>query len=64
MVDEAQDLSAAHWKILRAMVPSEEDSDLDSDSDTLAGYRSVLHGLAPSPRGARNGDEEIDLAVE
>ncbi|MET9294318.1 UvrD-helicase domain-containing protein [Streptomyces sp. NPDC003077] len=120
VVDEAQDLSAAHWKMLRAMVPSEPDDiflvgdthqriydnqvtlgslgvhirgrssrltlsyrttreilrdairvlgdavydDLDGDADTLAGYRSVLHGLAPSLRSARSWDEEMDLVVE
>ncbi|WP_108987586.1 UvrD-helicase domain-containing protein [Streptomyces coelicoflavus] len=120
VVDEAQDLSAAHWKMLRSMAPSEADDiflvgdthqriydnqvtlgslgvhirgrssrltlsyrttreilrdairvlgdadydDLDGDSDTLAGYRSVLHGPAPSLRGARSWDEEMDLVVE
>ncbi|NEC01328.1 UvrD-helicase domain-containing protein [Streptomyces anulatus] len=120
VVDEAQDLSAAHWKMLRAMVPSEPDDiflvgdthqriydnqvtlgslgvhirgrssrltlsyrttreilrdairvlgdadydDLDGDTDTLAGYRSVLHGTEPSLRGARSWDEEMDLVVE
>ncbi|MFJ2557752.1 MULTISPECIES: UvrD-helicase domain-containing protein [unclassified Streptomyces] len=120
VVDEAQDLSAAHWKMLRAMVPSEPDDiflvgdthqriydnqvtlgslgvhirgrssrltlsyrttreilrdairvlgdadydDLDGAADTLAGYRSVLHGLTPSLRGARSWDEEMDLVVE
>ncbi|MFH8613798.1 UvrD-helicase domain-containing protein [Streptomyces sp. NPDC017979] len=120
VVDEAQDLSAAHWKLLRAMVPSGPDDiflvgdthqriydnqvtlgslgvhirgrssrltlsyrttreilrsaiqvlggadydDLDGDADTLAGYRSVLHGLTPSLRGARSWDEEMDLVVE
>ncbi|MFI7136828.1 UvrD-helicase domain-containing protein [Streptomyces massasporeus] len=120
VVDEAQDLSAAHWKMLRAMVPSEPDDlflvgdthqriydnqvtlgslgvhirgrssrltlsyrttreilrdairvlgdadydDLDGGADTLAGYRSVLHGPAPSLRGARSWDEEMDLVVE
>lgn len=38
--------------------------DLDGDADTLAGYRSVLHGLSPSLRGARSWDEEMDLVVE
>ncbi|AQS67005.1 UvrD-helicase domain-containing protein [Streptomyces pactum] len=120
VVDEAQDLSAAHWKMLRAMAPSEADDmflvgdthqriydnqvtlgslgvhirgrssrltlsyrttreilrdairvlgdadydDLDGDSDTLAGYRSVLHGPVPSLRGARSWDEEMDLVVQ
>ncbi|MEU2021061.1 UvrD-helicase domain-containing protein [Streptomyces sp. NPDC016469] len=120
VVDEAQDLSAAHWKMLRAMVPAEPDDiflvgdthqriydnqvtlgslgvhirgrssrltlsyrttreilqgamqvlegaaydDLDGGADTLAGYRSVLHGTAPSLRGARSWDEEMDLVVE
>lgn len=120
VVDEAQDLSAAHWKMLRAMAPSGPDDiflvgdthqriydnqvtlgslgvhirgrssrltlsyrttreilrdairvlgddgydDLDGDVDTLAGYRSVLHGPAPAFRGARSWDEEMDLVVE
>ncbi|KUL36444.1 DNA helicase [Streptomyces sp. NRRL F-4489] len=120
VVDEAQDLSAAHWKMLRAMVPSGPDDiflvgdthqriydnqvtlgslgvhirgrssrltlsyrttreilrdairvlgdadydDLDGDTDTLAGYRSVLHGTEPSFRGARSWDEEMNLVVE
>ena len=120
VVDEAQDLSAAHWKMLRAMVPSASDDiflvgdthqriydnqvtlgslgvhirgrssrltlsyrttreilreairildgaaydDLDGDTDTLAGYRSVLHGPSPQLRGARSWDEEMDLVVE
>ncbi|WP_431781217.1 UvrD-helicase domain-containing protein [Streptomyces chumphonensis] len=120
VVDEAQDLSPAHWKMLRAMVPAEADDlflvgdthqriydnqvtlgslgvhirgrssrltlsyrttreilseairilggetydDLDGGSDTLAGYRSVLHGLSPRLRGARTWDEEMDLVVE
>lgn len=120
VVDEAQDLSAAHWKMLRAMVPSDSDDiflvgdthqriydnqvtlgslgvhirgrssrltlsyrttreilrdairvlggadydDLDGDADTLAGYRSVLHGTEPSLRGAPSWDEEMDLVVE
>ncbi|MEU5593358.1 UvrD-helicase domain-containing protein [Streptomyces sp. NPDC020298] len=120
VVDEAQDLSAAHWKMLRAMVPSAPDDiflvgdthqriydnqvtlgslgvhirgrssrltlsyrttreilrdairvlggadydDLDGGADTLAGYRSVLHGLTPTLRGARSWDEEMDLVVE
>lgn len=120
VVDEAQDLSAAHWKMLRAMVPSEPDDiflvgdthqriydnqvtlgslgvnirgrsakltlsyrttreilgsaigvlegtdydDLDGGGDDLAGYRSVLHGLRPTLRGAASWDEELDLVVE
>ncbi|MFE5852213.1 UvrD-helicase domain-containing protein [Streptomyces sp. NPDC056500] len=120
VVDEAQDLSAAHWKMLRAMAPSGPDDiflvgdthqriydnqvtlgslgvhirgrssrltlsyrttreilrdairvlgddgydDLDGDVDTLAGYRSVLHGPEPAFRGARSWDEEMDLVVE
>ncbi|WP_282686447.1 MULTISPECIES: UvrD-helicase domain-containing protein [unclassified Streptomyces] len=120
VVDEAQDLSAAHWKMLRAMVPSDADDiflvgdthqriydnqvtlgslgvhirgrssrltlsyrttreilrdairvlgggdydDLDGDADTLAGYRSVLHGTEPSLRGAPSWDKEMDLVVE
>ncbi|MFE7558184.1 UvrD-helicase domain-containing protein [Kitasatospora sp. NPDC057500] len=120
VVDEAQDLSAAHWKMLRAMVPSAPDDiflvgdthqriydnqvtlgslgvhirgrssrltlsyrttreilhdairvlggadydDLDGSADTLAGYRSVLHGLNPLLRGARSWDEEMDFIVE
>ncbi|MEV7274727.1 UvrD-helicase domain-containing protein [Streptomyces bacillaris] len=120
VVDEAQDLSAAHWKMLRAMVPSDADDiflvgdthqriydnqvtlgslgvhirgrssrltlsyrttreilrdairvlgggdydDLDGDADTLAGYRSVLHGTEPSLRGAPSWEKEMDLVVE
>lgn len=120
VVDEAQDLSAAHWKMLRAMVPTEPDDiflvgdthqriydnqvtlgslgvnirgrsakltlsyrttreilgsaigvlegtdydDLDGGGDDLAGYRSVLHGLRPTLRGAASWDEELDLVVE
>ncbi|MCX4446814.1 UvrD-helicase domain-containing protein [Streptomyces sp. NPDC087866] len=120
VVDEAQDLSAAHWKMLRAMVPAEPDDiflvgdthqriydnqvtlgslgvhirgrssrltlsyrttrqilggamqvlkgvpydDLDGGTDTLAGYRSVLHGTEPSLRGARSWEEEMDFVVE
>ncbi|MGW4035388.1 UvrD-helicase domain-containing protein [Streptomyces sp. NPDC004778] len=120
VVDEAQDLSAAHWKMLRAMVPSDADDiflvgdthqriydnqvtlgslgvhirgrssrltlsyrttreilrdairvlggadydDLDGDTDTLAGYRSVLHGTEPSLHGAPSWDKEMDLVVE
>jgi superfamily I DNA/RNA helicase len=120
VVDEAQDLSAAHWKMLRAMVPTGPDDiflvgdthqriydnqvtlgslgvhirgrssrltlsyrttreilrdairvlgdadydDLDGDTDTLAGYRSVLHGTEPTLRGAGSWDEEMDLVVD
>ncbi|GAA2916885.1 ATP-dependent helicase [Streptomyces thioluteus] len=120
VVDEAQDLSAAHWKMLRAMVPARPDDlflvgdthqriydnqvtlgslgvnirgrsakltlsyrttreilgsaigllegteydDLDGGTEGLAGYRSVLHGLRPSLRGAANWDEELDFVVE
>ncbi|MFF3781160.1 UvrD-helicase domain-containing protein [Streptomyces sp. NPDC001933] len=120
VVDEAQDLSAAHWKMLRAMVPAEPDDiflvgdthqriydnqvtlgslgvhirgrssrltlsyrttreilsdairvlddadydDLDGSAETIAGYRSVLHGSSPSLRGARSWDEEMDHVVE
>ncbi|GAA1900371.1 3'-5' exonuclease [Streptomyces sodiiphilus] len=120
VVDEAQDLSSAHWKMLRAMVPTGPDDiflvgdthqriydnqvtlgslgvhirgrssrltlsyrttreilrdamgilddadydDLDGGADTLAGYRSVLHGPAPLLRGARDWDEEMDHVVE
>ncbi|MGW5294879.1 UvrD-helicase domain-containing protein [Streptomyces bacillaris] len=120
VVDEAQDLSAAHWKMLRAMAPSDADDiflvgdthqriydnqvtlgslgvhirgrssrltlsyrttreilrdairvlggasydDLDGDADTLAGYRSVLHGTEPSLHGAPSWDKEMDLVVE
>ncbi|MDF6018805.1 UvrD-helicase domain-containing protein [Streptomyces sp. JH34] len=119
VVDEAQDLSAAHWKMLRAMVASEPDDiflvgdthqriydnqvtlgslgvhirgrssrlslsyrttreilrdavrvldegeydDLDGGSETIAGYRSVLHGSSPSLQGAHSWDEEMDLVV-
>lgn len=120
VVDEAQDLSAAHWKMLRAMVPPGRDDmfltgdthqrlydnyatlsslginirgrsrrltlsyrttrqilatalgimtgetydDLDGGSDTLAGYRSVLHSnRAPIIRGAATWAEEMDLVA-
>jgi superfamily I DNA/RNA helicase len=120
VVDEAQDLGAAHWKMLRAMVPQEANDiflvgdthqriydnqvtlgslgvnirgrsakltlsyrttreilgsaigvlegtdydDLDGGTEDLAGYRSVLHGLRPSLRGAESWDEELDLVME
>ncbi|WP_406730824.1 UvrD-helicase domain-containing protein [Streptomyces sp. NBC_01794] len=120
VVDEAQDLSPAHWKMLRAMVPAGPDDiflvgdthqriydnqvtlgslginirgnsskltlsyrttreilrsalgllgdtaydDLDGDTDDLTGYRSVLHGLRPTLRGAKSWDEERDLVAD
>ncbi|MFZ4297285.1 UvrD-helicase domain-containing protein [Streptomyces cinereoruber] len=116
VVDEAQDLRAAHWKMLRAMVaPGDNDmfiagdthqrvydnhvslgslgidvrgrsarlslsyrttreilaqalsvmsgetyDDLDEGTDTLAGYRSVLHGPAPELHGYTTWEEELD----
>lgn len=120
VVDEAQDLSAAHWKLLRAMAPAapddlflvgdthqrlydnyvtlsslginirgrsrrltlsyrttrqilataleimtgEEYDDLDGGTDTLAGYRSVLHSdRQPVIRGAATWSEEMDLVA-
>jgi mRNA-degrading endonuclease RelE of RelBE toxin-antitoxin system len=115
VVDEAQDLRAAHWKMLRAMVePGQNDlfiagdthqriydnqvslgavgvhirgrssrltlsyrttkeilakaftvlsgetfDDLDDGTDTLAGYRSVLHGPDPIFRGYRSWQDEL-----
>ncbi|MFD4987874.1 UvrD-helicase domain-containing protein [Streptomyces sp. NPDC058374] len=120
VVDEAQDLSAAHWKMLRAMVPSAPNDlflvgdthqriydhqvtlgslgvnirgrssrltlsyrttreilhsalgvlagtaydDLDGGEDSLAGYRSVLHGPRPQLRSAPSWEEELELVVE
>jgi serine/threonine protein kinase/superfamily I DNA/RNA helicase len=119
VVDEAQDLSAAHWRMLRAMVPvgpddmfltgdahqriygnhvtlstvginirgrshlltlsyrttreilatalelmtGESVDDLDGEKDTLAGYRSLLHGRAPLFRGTATWEEEQQLIV-
>ncbi|MGW2933542.1 UvrD-helicase domain-containing protein [Streptomyces sp. NPDC001156] len=116
VVDEAQDLRAAHWKMLRAMVaPGDNDlfiagdtyqrvydnhvslgslginvrgrsarlslsyrttkeilaqaltvmsgetyDDLDEGTDTLSGYRSVLHGPVPELRGYTTWAEELD----
>ncbi|MDX3068658.1 UvrD-helicase domain-containing protein, partial [Streptomyces sp. ND04-05B] len=116
VVDEAQDLRAAHWKMLRAMVaPGDNDmfiagdthqrvydnhvslgslginvrgrsarlslsyrttkeilaraltvmsgetyDDLDDGTDTLSGYRSVLHGPAPELSGYTTWEEELD----
>ncbi|MGW2766145.1 UvrD-helicase domain-containing protein [Streptomyces sp. NPDC001275] len=116
VVDEAQDLRAAHWKMLRAMVaPGDNDlfiagdthqrvydnhvslgslginvrgrsarlslsyrttkeilaqaltvmsgetyDDLDEGTDTLSGYRSVLHGPVPELRGYTTWEEELD----
>ncbi|WEH16308.1 UvrD-helicase domain-containing protein [Streptomyces sp. VNUA24] len=116
VVDEAQDLRAAHWKMLRAMVaPGDNDmfiagdthqrvydnhvslgslginvrgrsarlslsyrttkeilaraltvmsgetyDDLDDGTDTLSGYRSVLHGPAPELFGYTTWEEELD----
>ncbi|MFC7483004.1 UvrD-helicase domain-containing protein [Luedemannella flava] len=119
VVDEAQDLNAAHWKMLRAMVaPTRNDlfivgdthqriydnyvtlgqlginirgrssrltrcyrttreilasglelltgetyDDLDGGEETLAGYRSLLHGDRPVLRGLRTWAEERDAIV-
>ncbi|MGW1728131.1 UvrD-helicase domain-containing protein [Streptomyces sp. NPDC002306] len=116
VVDEAQDLRAAHWKMLRAMVaPGDNDmfiagdthqrvydnqvslgslginvrgrsarlslsyrttkeilaqalsvmsgeayDDLDEGTDTLAGYRSVLHGPNPDLHGYTTWEDELD----
>lgn len=116
VVDEAQDLRAAHWKMLRAMVaPGDNDmfiagdthqrvydnqvslgslginvrgrsarlslsyrttkeilaqalsvmsgetyDDLGEGTDTLAGYRSVLHGPVPELHGYTTWEEELD----
>lgn len=116
VVDEAQDLRAAHWKMLRAMVaPGDNDmfiagdthqrvydnhvslgslginvrgrsarlslsyrttkeilaqalsvmsgetyDDLDEGTDTLAGYRSVLHGPVPQLHGYTTWEDELD----
>lgn len=116
VVDEAQDLRAAHWKMLRAMVaPGNNDmfiagdthqrvydnhvslgslgvnvqgrsarlslsyrttkeildqalmvmsgetyDDLDDGTDTLSGYRSVLHGPVPELHGYATWEEELD----
>ncbi|MGW0206142.1 UvrD-helicase domain-containing protein [Streptomyces sp. NPDC003233] len=116
VVDEAQDLRAAHWKMLRAMVaPGDNDmfiagdthqrvydnhvslgslginvrgrsarlslsyrttkeilaqalsvmsgetyDDLDEGTDTLAGYRSVLHGPIPELHGYTTWEDELD----
>ncbi|MFF3623938.1 UvrD-helicase domain-containing protein [Streptomyces sp. NPDC002467] len=116
VVDEAQDLRAAHWKMLRAMVaPGDNDmfiagdthqrvhdnhvslsslginvrgrsarltlsyrttkeilaqalsmmsgesyDDLDEGTDTLTGYRSVLHGPVPDLHGYTTWEDELD----
>jgi superfamily I DNA/RNA helicase len=116
VVDEAQDLRAAHWKMLRAMVApgvndlfiagdthqrvsdnqvslgalginikgrsarlslsyritkeildralavmaGESFDDLDDGTDTLVGYRSVLHGPVPEFQGYRSWEDELD----
>ncbi|EXG82023.1 UvrD-helicase domain-containing protein [Cryptosporangium arvum] len=120
VVDEAQDLRPAHWKMLRAMVPAGPDDlfltgdthqriydnqvalgtvgvqirgrssrltlsyrttreilttaleimsgetvdDLDDGTDTLEGYRSVLHGPAPDLRGYASWNDELHGLVE
>ncbi|WP_066891624.1 UvrD-helicase domain-containing protein [Carbonactinospora thermoautotrophica] len=120
VVDEAQDLHPAHWKMLRAMVApgpndmfivgdphqriydnyvslgslginirgrstkltlsyrttrqnlafalgllsGEQYDDLDGGEETLAGYRSVLHGMRPHLHGAATWGEEQDAVVE
>ncbi len=119
VVDEAQDLSPTHWKMLRAMVPAGPDDlflvgdthqriydnyvtlsslginirggssrltlsyrttreilaaalqlltgetydDLDGGTDTLNGYRSLLHGGQPIFRGAPTWGQERDLIL-
>jgi superfamily I DNA/RNA helicase/mRNA-degrading endonuclease RelE of RelBE toxin-antitoxin system len=119
VVDEAQDLRPAHWRMLRAMVPPGENDifvagdthqriyghyvtlgslginirgrsarltlnyrttqeilrsalglltgevydDLDGDTDTLNGYRSVLRGEPPRFQGAQDAAAEEDLVV-
>ncbi|MFF8590859.1 UvrD-helicase domain-containing protein [Streptomyces sp. NPDC015220] len=116
IVDEAQDLRAAHWKMLRAMVAAGDNDmfiagdthqrvydnhvslgslginvrgrsarlslsyrttreilaqalsvmsgetydDLDEGTDTLAGYRSVLHGPVPELHGYTTWEDELD----
>jgi superfamily I DNA/RNA helicase len=118
IVDEAQDLRSAHWKMLRAMVPAGPNDlfiagdthqrvydhhvtlgplginirgrssrltlsyrttreilawalrivsngrgaydDLDDGTDTLAGYRSVLHGRRPTVEGHPTWDGELE----
>ncbi|MFF7242335.1 UvrD-helicase domain-containing protein [Embleya sp. NPDC008237] len=120
VVDEAQDLSPAHWKLLRAMVPVAPDDmflvgdthqriydnqvtlgslgvnirgrsarltlsyrttreilasalglldgthydDLDGGSDTIEGYRSILHGERPTLHGATTWDQEREAIVD
>lgn len=120
IVDEAQDLRAAHWKMLRAMVApgindmfiagdahqrvsdnqvslrslgvnitgrsarlslsyrttkeilaraltvmsGEAYDDLDEGADTLAGYRSVLHGPTPELHGFATWEDELDGLAE
>ena len=120
VVDEAQDLSPTHWRLLRAMVPvgpndlfivgdthqriydnyvalsslginirgakstrltlsyrttreilaaalqlltGETYDDLDGGTDTLNGYRSLLHGGQPVFRGAPTWAQERDLIL-
>ncbi len=119
VVDEAQDLSPAHWTLLRAMVPEKEDDiflvgdthqriydnfvslsslgvnirgrssrltlsyrttkqilgsalrllgeepwdDMDDQSDSLGGYRSVLSGPAPRFLPAATEEEELAAVV-
>src|SRR5262249_47807577 len=119
VIDEAQDLSAAHWKMLRAMVPEgandifltgdthqriydsyvalgnlgvnirgrsarltrcyrttreilaaglsmltgESYDDLDGGEDTLAGYRSLLHGERATFHGLPTWHAERDAIV-
>ena len=53
VVDEAQDLSAAHWKMLRAMVPAGRD-DMFLAGDTH--QRKQPHDpVSPRPRRRRFG---------
>ncbi|MFG3689572.1 UvrD-helicase domain-containing protein [Micromonospora sp. NPDC047740] len=120
VVDEAQDLSPTHWRLLRAMTPIGPDDifiagdthqrlydnqvalstvginirgrrssrltisyrttreilkvatqlltgetydDLDGGTDTLNGYRSLLHGAPPTFRGAPTWAQERDLII-
>ncbi|MET8232242.1 UvrD-helicase domain-containing protein [Micromonospora sp. NPDC005298] len=120
VVDEAQDLSPTHWRLLRAMTPVGPDDmfitgdthqrlydnqvalstvginirgrrssrltisyrttreilkvatqlltgetydDLDGGTDTLNGYRSLLHGVTPTFRGAPTWAQERGLII-
>ena len=37
---------------------------LDGEADTLAGYRSPMHGRQAAVRGARDPDEELEILSE